>query len=93
MFKDSAPQFLVKADDGRLKWDSDEAVIDSWDRLFSRSFAQLRNNIAHGNKALMPAAFTHERTEKFLVAGHALMDFVAQAIFFRTDWDGPIAFR
>ncbi len=93
MFKETAPQFLVKSDRGGLKWDSDDAAIDSWDRLFSRSFAQLRNNIAHGNKALMPAAFTHERTEQFIAAGHALMDFVGQAIFHYGDWDGPIAFR
>ncbi len=92
MFKETAPQFLVKSDHGGLKWDSDDVVIDSWDRLFTRSFAQLRNNIAHGNKALIPAAFTYERTGQFIAAGHALMDFVGQAIFNRGDWDGPIAF-
>jgi len=93
IFKETAPQFLVQSDHGGVKWDSDDVFIDSWDRLFSRSFAQLRNNIAHGNKALMPTAFTYERTGQFIAAGHALMDFVGQAIFNRGDWDGPIVFK
>ena len=92
MFKETAPQVLVKSHHDELKWDSDDVFIDSWERLFTRSFAQLRNNNAHGNKALMPAPFTYERTGQFIAAGHALMNFVGQTIFNRDDWDGPIAF-
>ena len=51
IFKETSPQYLVKSPDSEaIKWDSDERPIDSWSRLLTRSFAQFRNNIAHGNK-------------------------------------------
>ncbi len=94
IFKDSPPQYLVKlADTGRLKWDSDECQIDSWGKLVVRGFAQLRNNIAHGNKALLPSQFTQGRTKEFIAAGDALMNFIAEKIFDENDWEKPIQFH
>lgn len=90
--KKTAPQFLVKGDNGP-RWDSDQKDIDSWDRLLNRSYSQLRNNIAHGNKAQLPAAFTHDRTIDFLKAGNALIDYIACTIFGDAGWETPIAFR
>jgi hypothetical protein len=92
-FKETAPQYLVKMESGRLGWDSDDRPIDSWERLLSRSFAQLRNNIAHGNKAQMPAPFTRDRTAQFLEAGDALIDFMAREVFDEPGWETPIVFR
>ncbi len=90
IFKETAPQYLTVGSGGALKWDSDDAPIDSWDRLLSRSFAQLRNNVAHGNKLHMAAPFTYGRTAKFLPAGHALMDFVAIEVCGQPGWKTPI---
>ncbi len=91
-FKETSPQYLVK-DNGSLKWDSDEVTIDSWSKLLTRSFAQLRNNIAHGNKAHILAPFTRQRTEEFIDAGNALVDFIAKDIFSQADWEMPIEFQ
>ncbi|QKD03474.1 hypothetical protein EB235_19825 [Mesorhizobium loti R88b] len=90
IFKETVPQYLTVAWGGALKWDSDNVPIDSWDRLLARSYAQLRNNVAHGNKHQMPAPFTYQRTLEFLPAGHALMDFVATQVFDEADWNTPI---
>lgn len=92
VFKDTSPQYLVK-DNGSLKWDSDQVTIDSWGELLTRSFAQLRNNIAHGNKAYTLAPFTQKRTEEFINAGHALVDFIAKDIFSQEHWELPIEFQ
>ncbi len=93
MLKDTTPQYLVITPERRLKWDSDDQPIDSWERLLLRSFAQLRNNIAHGNKAQMPAPFTHDRTTGFLNAGDALIEFIAEHVFHDPGWQTPIEFR
>ncbi|WCK68982.1 hypothetical protein [Agrobacterium tumefaciens] len=93
LFKETSPQYLVMGPEGRLKWDSDDEVIQSWDRLLNRSFAQLRNNIAHGSKGLLSAPFTHDRTEQFLIAGHVLIDFIAVRVLGYPDWERPISFR
>ncbi|MDX8470323.1 hypothetical protein RFM26_32095 [Mesorhizobium sp. VK23B] len=90
IFAQTAPQYLVIKHDGRLGWDCDNEPIDSWDRLLTRSYAQLRNNVAHGNKHQMPAPFTHDRTAQFLPAGLALMNFIANQVFLESDWDTPI---
>ena len=90
IFKETAPQYLTVGRGGALKWDSDDIPIDSWDKLLSRSFAQLRNNVAHGNKHQMASPFTYGRTVEFLQAGHTLMDFVAIQVFGETDWNTPI---
>lgn len=93
IFKDTAPQYLIKRSDGRLTWDSDDEPIESWERFITRSFAQLRNNVAHGNKGQMTAPFTHDRTEKFLRAGFAFIEFIAEEVFGDPTWETPIAFR
>lgn len=93
IFKETAPQYLVRADGGRLKWDSDDVNIDSWERLLSRSYAQLRNNLAHGNKAQMPAPFTYDRTAQLLEAGHALIEFISREAFNDPHWETPIRFQ
>jgi len=93
IFKDTAPQYLTISPEGCLKWDSDDQPIDSWERLLSRSFAQLRNNVAHGNKAQMTAPFTLGRTEGFLNAGDNLIEFIAEHVFHNPDWQTPIMFR
>jgi len=93
MFRQTAPQFLVKDQNGRPRWDSDNEPVESWDRLLGRGFAQLRNNIAHGNKAQVPGPFTHSRSLEFIQAGNALIDFVAVTLFDEPRWETPIAFR
>ena len=77
VFKKTVPMFLKFNQDDRLKWDSDEIEIDSWSVLLGRSYAQLRNNVAHGNKAQLAAPFRHGKTEEFLVAGENLIYFIA----------------
>ncbi|MER8479776.1 hypothetical protein [Mesorhizobium sp. M1163] len=62
IFAQTAPQYLVIKENNRADWDSDNDSIDSWDRLLSRGYAQLRNNVAHGNKKQKAAPFTYERT-------------------------------
>ncbi len=55
IFRETVPQFLVLAAESRLTWDSEEVAINSWAVLLTRGYSQLRNNIAHGNKAFPPA--------------------------------------
>ena len=93
IFKETVPQRLVLSGDGRLKWDGDEIVVSSWEVLLGQSFAQLRNNVAHGNKAQLPAPFTHHRTMEFLEGGFELIEFIATEIFGARDWESPIVFR
>ena len=93
LFKKTAPQLLVKGSGQRPQWDSDNEPQNSWERLLGRGYAQLRNNIAHGNKAQIPVPFTHGRTIEFLQAGNALIDFIAEALFGERDWEEPLAFR
>lgn len=95
ILKDTSPQFLVKNIEGveKLKWDSDNVIIDSWCKLLSRSFAQFRNNIAHGNKATIPTAFTKGRTQEFINAGDELINFITEKIFKEKDWLLPIEFK
>ncbi|GAA6200233.1 hypothetical protein [Aquicoccus sp. SU-CL01552] len=75
--KETAPHFLIEAENGGFRWDSDEVKITSWQILLRRGYAQLRNNVAHGNKAQLPAPFTAHRTKEFLAAGHNLIHFIA----------------
>jgi hypothetical protein len=92
IFQTSAHQYLTIDRNGNLKWDSDDDPISSWSRLMSRSYAQLRNNIAHGNKAQMSAPFTHDRTEEFIISAHALIDFIATEIMRCAHWETEIYF-
>lgn len=91
IFKNEPPQFLVK-ENGNLKWDSDETIIDSWEILLSKSFAQLRNNIAHGNRVHLPSHFTQGRTEQFIDAGYSIMNFIAEEVLQIRNWEEPIYF-
>ncbi|MDF2233205.1 hypothetical protein P2H44_11640 [Albimonas sp. CAU 1670] len=93
IFIETPPQYLTIREGGGLKWDSDEVRVSSWQTLLGRSYAQLRNNIAHGNKAQLPAPFTHDRTREFLEAGHQLINFVARAHSSNDAWSSPIHFR
>lgn len=77
VFKQTLPMFLKFNQDGRLKWDSEEIEINSWATLLGRSYAQLRNNVAHGNKAQLAAPFRQGKTAEFLAAGENLIHFIA----------------
>ena len=91
-FKETTPQLLVAKDGGGLKWDSDEIEVLSWQVLLGRSYARLRNNVAHGNKAQLPAPFTHDRTKEFLAAGYKLIHFVAGAHSSDETWSYEVQF-
>jgi hypothetical protein len=78
IFKETVPMFLKLTRDSRFRWDSEEIEINSWETLLGRSYAQLRNNVAHGNKAQLAAPFRHKKTEEFLVAGEKLILFIAE---------------
>lgn len=93
IFKETAPQYLVVKEGGGLKWDSDLIEVSSWQILLARSYAQLRNNVAHGNKAQLPAAFTHDRTSEFLKAGHRLIHFAAGAFSSDETWSFAVQFH
>jgi hypothetical protein len=93
MLRATSPQYLVKSQQYSLAWDSNDEAIVSWDRLLNRSYAQLRNNIAHGNKIQLAAPFTLDRTQQFLHAGHALIDFIAGDIFEVPHWETPLRFN
>ncbi|NOC91923.1 hypothetical protein GS614_08335 [Ruegeria sp. HKCCD6604] len=93
IFKEEAPQYLTAKEDGGLKWDSDQVNVSDWQVLLGRSYARLRNNVAHGNKAQLPAPFTHERTKEFLEAGHCLIHFVARAHAADDSWSYAIQFQ
>ncbi len=93
LFKETIPQLLVAKKGGGLKWDSDEIEVSSWQVLLGRSYAQLRNNVAHGNKAQLPAAFTHDRTKEFLKAGHQLIHFIAGAHSSNETWNYAVQFQ
>lgn len=90
IFRKEPPQYLTLRGDGELDWDSDVQPIESWSRLLTRSFAQLRNNIAHGSKGNPPRPFTHGRTPLFLSAGHAMMTFLTEGLFPGQYWDEPL---
>ena len=90
IFRNEPPQYLTLRDDDELDWDSDVQPVDSWSRLLTRSFAQLRNNIAHGSKGNPPRPFTHGRTRQFLSAGDAMMPFLAKGLFPGQHWDEPL---
>lgn len=92
LFKETIPQRLVAKDGGGLKWDSEQIVVSSWQVLLGRSFAQLRNNVAHGNKAQLPAPFTRDRTWEFLDAGHRLIHFIAGAYTSDEAWSYAVQF-
>jgi hypothetical protein len=92
-FRVTTPQNLVAKESGGLKWDGDEILVSSWQILLGRSYAQLRNNVAHGNKAQLPAPFTHGRTREFLKAGHCLINFVAGAHSSDETWSYPVQFH
>jgi hypothetical protein len=92
LFKETTPQRLVAKDGGGLKWDSDQIEVSSWQVLLGRSYAQLRNNVAHGNKAQLTALFTHDRTKEFLVAGHRLIHFIAGAHTSNETWSYAVQF-
>jgi hypothetical protein len=93
IFKKTVPQILVAKKNGGLKWDSDEVEISSWQILLGRGYAQLRNNVAHGNKAQLPAPFTYDRTKEFLEAGHRLIHFIAETHFLDEHWSYPVQFH
>lgn len=93
VFSTTVPQRLVIQVGGGLKWDSEQVDINSWNTLLARGYAQLRNNIAHGNKAQLSAPFTHDRTLKFIQAGNALIDFIASDVLRKPDWFQPISFH
>ena len=92
LFKETTPQRLVAKDGGGLKWDSDQIKVSSWQVLLGRSYAQLRNNVAHGNKAQLPAPFTQDRTREFLEAGHRLIHFIAGAHTSDEAWSYAVQF-
>ena len=87
------PQYVVITDKRKLKWDSDEAKIDSWETFLTRSLAQLRNNVAHGNKALENAQFTDGRSEEFIEEASRLTDFIIKTLTGKNDWETGIFFN
>lgn len=93
LFKETVPQLLVAKEGGGLKWDSDEIDVSSWQILLGRSYAQLRNNVAHGNKAQLPAPFTYGRTKEFLEAGRHLINFIAKAHSPNDNWCYAVQFQ
>ena len=93
IFKETTPQLLVSKKGGGLKWDSFEVDVSSWQILLGRSYAQLRNNVAHGNKAQLPAPFTHERTREFIEAGCLLIHFIARAHSSDDTWSYSVQFH
>lgn len=93
LFKETAPQYLTVKEDGGLKWDSDEVEVSSWPILLGRGYAQLRNNVAHGNKAQLPAPFTQGRTREFLEAGRCLVRFIAGAHSSNDAWSYAVQFQ
>lgn len=93
IFRETVPQFLVLTAESQLSWDSEEVAINSWAILLTRGYSQLRNNIAHGNKAFPPAPFTASRTMKFIDAGNSLLDFIANTLFQDPYWESPLLFR
>ncbi|WP_308911132.1 hypothetical protein [Pseudokordiimonas caeni] len=93
IFKETVPQLLTLDQRDSLKWDSADVRIETWETLIQRGFAQLRNNIAHGNKAQMSAPYTYDRTEQFLSAGHALIEFISRRVFRAENWEREIGFQ
>lgn len=93
VFKETAPQFLTVNGNGGLKWDSDEVEVSSWQVLLRRGYAQLRNNVAHGNKAQLPAPFTHDRTKEFLEGGRCLIHFIAEVHSSDCTWSYAVQFK
>ncbi|WP_299648436.1 hypothetical protein [uncultured Tateyamaria sp.] len=93
ILKETLPQYLVAKENGGLKWDSEDVVVSSWQTLLGRSYAQLRNNVAHGNKAQLPAPFTHNRTKDLLEAGHCLIHFIGGAYSHDDSWSYAIQFQ
>ena len=70
------PEYLITHQaEPRLIWKKENETIDDWDKLIRKGFTQLRNNIAHGSKAL-PAPYNPDRTKKLLSAGYNFMDLI-----------------
>jgi|GEM_PF-5963767 len=83
ILKSDPPGFLV-AESGKIDWKKNPAKIDTWKKLLISSFAQLRNNIAHGSKA-HPAEASPDRALKLIEAGDRLMVFIAQNVLDTTN--------
>lgn len=92
IFRETVPQRLVARDTFGLKWDSEAVEVTSWRVLLWRGYAQLRNNVAHGNKAHLAAPFTRGRTREFLEAGRQLISFIAIELSLDEAWDSAIVF-
>ncbi|RZS76894.1 hypothetical protein EV217_5126 [Phyllobacterium myrsinacearum] len=93
IFKDQPPQYLIIREDHSLDWDGDADPVDDWSKLLTKSFAQFRNNIAHGSKGNPPRPFTHGRTPVFLAAGHNLMNFLTAGLFDGWYWDEELHYE
>jgi len=93
MLIDQHPQYLVITPENKIKWDSDVFPINSWNDLLVKGLAQLRNNIAHGNKNHITAPFTHERTKDFLISANYLLNFIIETLLpDHKPWEMEITF-
>lgn len=87
IFKNEPPQFIVLREDQTLQWYSDCIAVTNWKLFFKHGYVQLRNNLAHGNKNFPAFHFTSGRTEQYLKAADALIDFVSAGILNDPDWE------
>ncbi|WP_425073713.1 hypothetical protein [Sagittula sp. S175] len=86
-----SPSWLVRVE-GQLGWSARHdfsAAEQSWLQTL-KNYAQLRNNVAHGNK-MLPAAETGDRTEAFLGAARNFQDEVARLLDLQ-GWNADIQF-
>lgn len=93
VLKKNPPRFLRK-EDNQLTWSKrDDVAIESWRCLLKKGLAQLRNNIAHGSKALPHMDVEQGRVESLLEAGTALMGFIAKELFSDNNWEQSITLQ
>lgn len=91
IFRYEPPQYLVLRNNV-LSWDGDGFEISNWEALLTKSYAQLRNNLAHGSKSLQAVQFTHGRSSLYLAAGHAVIDFIGSDVFKNPNWEASLEY-
>ncbi len=89
--KSQPPGFLVIRNE-QVEWEPNCAIIETWKDFLINSFAQLRNNVAHGSKA-HPSNSAPDRARKLVREGNALMTFIAKDVLHVDSWEEDIFFR
>lgn len=95
-WSDEPKKLMLKSNGGvqELDWrkqDGGASELDGWLALLTTRLHRLRCNVAHGSKALPPQG-DQTRSKQFLLAGWALMSWIAEVCWEEPDWEKTLVF-